>query len=209
MTDPTLAPAADDQADATFINEFLDVDDVLAAPAHLSEKTEILYTKPELEAEINALELELQGLTDGTGAPVLDADGEASVGDAAPQGGRTARVVALEIQAKRREYAESGRKIVLRQLPSEDWLAFEATWKKALDAGAPYPPAMWDDLIAKSAIRPEMTAAKVKALRTKFGNPTLYVLGMTCWKLNTESGISIPFSQLSSAVLKPRRHATS
>lgn len=209
MTEPTLAPAADEQAATNFINEFLDLDEVLSAQVHLAEKTEVLYTKPHIEAEINALELELQRLTDGTGAPVLAADDEASVGDAAPEGQRTARDVALEIQAKRREYAESGRKIVLRQLPSDDWLAFEAHWKQALDKGAPYPPEMWDDLISKSAVRPEMPAAKVKALRKKFGNPTLYVLGMTCWKLNTESGVSVPFSQLSSAVLKPRARATS
>ena len=208
MTEPTVAAAAAEPTD-NLINDFLDLDEVLAAQVHLAEKTEVLYTKPHLEAEINALEIELERLTDGTGSPVVDPADEASVGDAPTASGRTAQVIALEIQAKRQEYAESGRKIVLRQLPSDDWLAFEATWKQALDKGAPYPPEMWEALISQCARRPEMPVEKVKALRKKFGQPTLHVLGMTCWKLNTEGGVSVPFSQLSSAVLKPKQRATS
>lgn len=199
MTDQTT----DVTEQPSIINEMLDLDDFLATDVRRAEKTEVLYTKPHLEAEIDDLELELQRLTDGSGA--LPADEEAAVGDVPTGGDRTAEVVAAEIQAKRREYAESGKKILLRQLASEDWTAFEQQWKTAFDNGAPYPAEMWDDLIAKSAVTPAMPLDKVKALRAKLGHPPLSKIAITCWKLNTEVGVSVPFSRLSSHVLKHKQ----
>lgn len=206
--DESVAPTTDvDTEPASIINEMLDLDDFLATDVRRAEKTEILYTKPHLEAEIDALELELQSLTDGSSA--LPADEEAAVGDVPAGGERTAEVVAAEIQAKRREYAASGKKILLRQLASEDWMAFEQQWKAAFEKGAPYPAPMWDDLISKSAVTPSMPLEKVQALRTKLGNPPLSKLAITCWTLNTEGGVSVPFSRLSSRVLRPKQPETS
>ncbi|MEV5001940.1 hypothetical protein [Nocardioides sp. LML1-1-1.1] len=189
------------------INEMLDLDDLLASEVRRAEKLFPLYTKPHLEAEIDVLQVELESVTDGSAA--VPADDEAAVGDDTPHDGRSAEVIAREIQAKRQEYAASRRMIRLRQLTSEDWLAFEQDWKKTLDKGAPYPPEMWDAVIAASAVAPEMPVDKVRALRKKLGNPPLYELAMEAWKLNTEGGISVPFSRLSSHVLRPKPHAGS
>lgn len=204
--DESVAQTTDTEQ-PSIINEMLDLDDFLATDVRRAEKTEILYTKPHLEAEIDALEIELQQLTDGTGAPLVDE--EAAVGDVPAGGERTAEIVAAEIQDKRREYAASGKKVLLRQLASEDWMAFEQQWKSAFDDGAPYPAPMWDDLISRCAANPAMPLEKVQALRAKLGNPPLSKLAITCWDLNTKAGVSVPFSLLSSRVLRPKPPATS
>lgn len=205
-TDASTTPEPADEA-GSIINEMLDLDDFLATDVRRAEKTEIIYAKPHLEAEIDALELELQRLTDGSGALLVD--DEAAVGDVPAGGERTAEVVAAEIQDKRREYAASGKKVLLRQLASEDWMAFEQQWKSAFDNGAPYPAPMWDDLISRCAANPAMPLEKVQALRKKLGNPPLSKIAITCWDLNAKAGVSVPFSLLSSRVLRPRPPATS
>lgn len=204
MTDQPAAnvPTADT---AGIIDDFLDLDEILSAQVHRAERTEILYLKPHLEAEIDALEAELEKAA--SNPHWTDTSGEAAVGDQ-PAGSATAEELAEQIQAKRREYAESGKKVLLRQLPSEEWTGFEATWKKALDTGSPYPAEMWDDLISKCAVRPTMPVDKVKALRKKLGYPPLHKLALTAWKLNTEGGVSVPFSRLSSDVLRPKVFGT-
>lgn len=202
-TEPTAAGV---ETPESVIDTVLDLDELLASDVRRAEKTEILYTKPHLEAEIDALEAELQQLTDGSSSPMVDEEASLAEG---PVGGRSAEVVAREIQEKRKEYAASGRSVRLKQLPSEDWTAFETTWKAALSKGAPYPVAMWDDLISKCAVAPEMPLAKVQALRAKLGHPPLHKLAMTCWDLNTTSGVSVPKSPLSSDVLRPRKRGMS
>lgn len=201
-TDPTTDPAVD----TSIIDEILDIDALLASNIERAERSEVLYTKPHLEAKIDALEAELERLN--IGADSVQRDGEASVADAAA-GGRSAEVVAREIQELRKEYAASGRLVRLRQLPSEEWTSFEATWKDALAKPPPFPAAMWDDLIAKCAIAPELPVAKVRDLRKKLGHPPLHKLALTCWDLNTEAGVSVPFSRLSSQALAPKRPGTS
>lgn len=189
------------------INEMLDLDDLLANDVRRAEKLVPLYTKPYLEAEIDALQLELESVTDGSAT--VPADSEASLGDDGPSDRRSAETIAREIQAKRQEYAASRKMIRLRQLTSEDWLAWETEWQKTLDKGAPFPPEMWDSVIAASAVQPEMPVEKVKQLRSKLGNPPLYAIAMEAWKLNTEGGISVPFSPLSSRVLRPKERGKS
>lgn len=198
-TEPTTDPAID----TSIIDEILDIDALLASNIERAERSEVLYTKPHLEAKIDALEAELERLNIGSDSN--SPDGEAAVGDAPAAGGRSPEVVAREIQALRREYAASGRLVRLRQLPSEEWTSFEATWKDALSKPPPFPAAMWDDLIAKCAIAPELPVAKVRDLRKKLGHPPLHKLALTCWDLNTEAGVSVPFSRLSSDALKPKR----
>lgn len=200
-TEPTI-----DAADASIIDEILDIDALLASEIERSERSEILYLKPHLEAKIGALENELQRLSIDTDSKTPDA--ERSLADAPAAAGRTAEVVAREIQSLRAEYAASGKLVKIRQLPSEDWTAFEALWKDTLAKGAPYPATMWDDLIAKCAIAPELPLAKVQALRKKLGHPPMHKLALSCWELNTQAGVSVPFSRLSSAVLKPRQPGT-
>ncbi|NGZ99622.1 hypothetical protein G5V59_02495 [Nocardioides sp. W3-2-3] len=140
----------------------------------------------------------------------MPADDEAAVGDTTSRDGRSAEVIAREIQAKRQEYAASRKMIRLRQLASEDWLAWEQQWKTVLDKGAPYPPEMWDSVIAVSAVEPEMPAGKVKETPQEARQPA--ALRDSPWRrgsLNTEGGISVPFSRLSSHVLRPKPHAGS
>lgn len=190
------------------INEMLDLDDLFASEVRRAEKLFPLYTKPHLEAEIDGLLLELQGVSDGSAADPADpadpADEERAVGEHRAASERTAEVITREIEAKRREYAASRRMIRLRQLPSEKWLAWEQQWKDALDKGPAYPPEMWDSLISVSAVEPELPVESVKALRGKVGYPPLAALADVAWKLNTEGGVSVPFSQRSSRALKPR-----
>ncbi|UUW88469.1 hypothetical protein [Pimelobacter simplex] len=204
MTDQPAAnvPTADT---AGLIDDFLDLDEILSAQVHRAEKTEILYLKPHLEAEIDALEADLEKAV--SNPRWLDAVGEVAVGDQADDSA-TAEDLAEQIQSKRREYAESGKKVLLRQMPSDEWTEFEATWKKVLEAGSPYPAEMWDDLISKCAVRPTMPVDKLKALRKKLGHPPLHNLALTAWKLNTEGGVSVPFSRLSSDVLRPKAFGT-
>lgn len=197
-TEPTT-----DATDLSIIDEILDIDALLASEIERSERSEILYTKPHLEAKIDALDSELERANIGAESNLPD--GERSVGEAPATEGRTTEVIAREIQALRAEYAASGKIIRLRQLPSEDWTAFEAHWKDALAKGAPYPVEMWDDLISKCAIAPELPITKVRALRKKLGHPPLHKIALSCWDLNTQAGVSVPFSRLSSEALRHKR----
>ena len=88
------------------------------------------------------------------------------------------------------------------ELPEDDWQAFLTKHKAALEKGEPYPPEMWDELIAACAIAPRMSEDNVRAFRAKFGHTAFAEVSLAAWRVNTSSGVSVPKSSLSSAVLR-------
>jgi hypothetical protein len=74
---------------------------------------------------------------------------------------------------------------------------------EVLDKGPPpFPNDFYNELIEVSAKTPTITAAQAAKLRTKLGDPQMDVLAKAAWAVNTESGVSIPKSPLSSLVLR-------
>jgi hypothetical protein len=91
----------------------------------------------------------------------------------------------------------------------DDWQEFRAKWREVLDKGAPYPNEFYDALIGVSAKTPAITAEKAAQLRTKLGDPQMDALAKAAWDVNTNSGVSIPKSPLSSHVLRQAARAQS
>lgn len=180
----------------SIVDQVLDLDDFLSSDVRLAVKQGAFYTRPDLEAAIEDLNAELDSLTDAQGRPlpVLDR----AVGD----GERSALVVAQELADLQKEYARSRRVIVMQQLNDDGWAEFRATWKTALDGNPPYPPEFYSDLISRCAVRPKIPADKVPELRQKLGGPAFDALWQAAWSVNTQSGVSIPKSFLSSTVLR-------
>jgi hypothetical protein len=180
----------------SIVDTVLDLDDFLSGDVRLALKQASFYTRADLEAEIEELNAELDSLTDSQGRPlpVLDP----SMGD----GERSAPVVAQELLELQREYARSRRVIVMQQLDEDDWAAFQAQWKDALTQQPPYPPEFYADLITRCALRPPIPADKIGAFRKRVGAPAYEEIWRTAWAVNTQSGVSIPKSLLSSAVLR-------
>lgn len=200
---PFVKPTEATPEDLSIISTILDLDELMSADARLAERTVTIYTRPDLEAQIDDLEEELQRLVGPDGEVPTSVD--ATLGDT-----DTARAfhLAEEIQACRKEYAASGRRIRIRQLPSDDWTAFRKRHQKELDDGPPFPDDMWSELIVLSAIEPALTAEQVGQLRKALGAPILHLLANACFSLNTESGVAVPKSRLSSLVLRQRAPET-
>jgi hypothetical protein len=198
-TNPFVKPDSGVDADQSIISTILDLDELMSAEVRLAERIVTIYTRPDLEARIDALEAELTDLLGPNGE--LPSEMDATLGDA-----DTARAYALsdEIETARKEYAASGRQIRVRQLPSDDWTAFRARRKKELDDGAPYPDDMWSELITLCAVEPTLSKEQVAKLRTILGAPVLHMLASACFSLNTEGGVSVPKSRLSSLVRRQR-----
>jgi hypothetical protein len=182
-------------ARTSVVDTVFDLDEFLAADVRLAQKQAAWYTKPDLEAVIEQLNAELDSLTDANGRPLAVPDG--SLVD-----GRTAETVAAELLAVQRDYAASRRYILMQQLDSTDWDAFQAKWKDALNNDPPYPPDFYAELISRCAVRPAVPVEKVPDLRTRLGGPAFEAIWSAAWSVNTRSGVSIPKSLLSSAVLK-------
>lgn len=184
----------------SIVDQVLDLDDFLASDIRLALKQAAFYTRPDLEADIEELNAELDSLTDANGRPlpVLDP----AVGD----GERSAAVVAQELYTLQKEYGASRRVIVMQQLDEDEWAQYQAKWKTALNEDPPYPPDFYVDLITRCAIRPKVTAEQVPALRKRVGAPAFDAIWQTAWQVNTRSGVSIPKSSLSSVVLRQQQH---
>lgn len=193
---PNGAAPTDLLDNKSIVDNVLDLDAFLSADVRRAERMAWFSTKPDLEADIESLHATLEGLTDQNGRPVEER--EASVAG----GPSEANAVAQQIADLQQEYSASMKGIRMRQLDSDSWDEFLAHHKKTLDAGAPYPSEFYDDLISQSAHRPSMSVDQVKQLRKKVGNPQMEVLANVAWDVNTKSGVSIPKSPLSSAVLR-------
>lgn len=201
---PLIKPDAPVIEEPSIVDTILNLDELLSADVRRAEKTARFSTKPWLEGEIEELEFELDQLTDGRGNP-LDPAGDTSLAETS----NPAYAVAQKIQTLRRELAESFVSVRVQQLPADKWMAFEKKHEEALEKGAPYPEAMWDELIVKCAIAPRMTIDQVRSLRTKLGHPPMHAIAMKCWDVCTKAGVSIPKSPRSSHVLRQQQRETS
>lgn len=195
-------PTPDMNGTRSIVDTMLDLDEFLSGDVRLAEKTAYFTTEPQLEAEIDELEARLGEITDEHGRPVEQ--GERSAAD----GQHPAYALADEIEAKRAQLHKSRRGVRVRQLPSSDWAAFKEKHKKALaDPEHERRQAMWDELIVACAIAPAFTPEKLKKLRTMVGDPQVAEIELACWQACTSSGVSVPKSLLSSAVLKHQARA--
>jgi len=192
--DGTTVPAPDLDAGKSIVDTILNLDDFLAADVRLAEKTARFCTQPELEARIETLHAELDSLTDNDGRPLATDDDDLAGAE------RSANVVNSELITAQREYAAAMRSVRMRQMDEDDWVAFMKTHQKDLDEGIPYPPSFYEDLIVGTAVAPRFTVAKLQAFRKKVGHPAFNELSQTAWAVNTQSGVSVPKSPLSSAV---------
>jgi hypothetical protein len=192
---PTPAPLPEPPA-VSIIDTILQLDDYLSGDVRRAEKTARFCSKPWLEADIDQLVFELDSLTDSQGN-ALPA-GEVAVGEQV----RTAEQVAVEIQTLQAEYGAAFVSVRMGQLPSDKWQEFRTTWRTVMDKGAPYPNEFYDALIGVSAKTPAISAEQSAKLRTVLGDPQMDVLANAAWEVNTNSGVSIPKSPLSSLVLR-------
>lgn len=177
----------------SLVDSVLDLDDFLARDVRLALKQAAFYTKPELEADIEELNAELDSLVDAAGRPLPDTD-------RSMEEGRTFETVRMELAAAQKAYAASRRVILVQQLDQDDWDAFQTKWKEDLAKQPPYPPEFYEDLIVQCAHKPTFTVEQVRTFRKKVGAPAFEQLWQAAWEVNTRSGVSIPKSWLSSTV---------
>lgn len=173
----------------SIVDNVLNLDELLSADVRRAEKTARFCTKPWLEADIDELLFELDGLTD-------------EQGNALPENADRALEVAVQIQTLQAEYGAAFVSVRMSQLASDDWKAFRATWREVLAKAGPKSDDFYDALIEVSSLRPKITAAQAKQLREKLGDPQMDALSSAAWDVNTNSGVSIPKSPLSSHVLR-------
>lgn len=190
----------------SIVDNLLDLDEFLSGDVRRAEKTARFCTKPELEARIEDLNAELDSLTDSQGRSLAEPDQDLA------GGGRSAAVVSSEIRDLEREYAAAMVSVKMRQLDEDEWTEFLARHKKALDAratdpGLPYPPDFYEDLISRTAIAPTFTQQQVAEFRAKVGHPVFAEVAGVAWVVNTQSGVSVPKSWLSSAVLRQQAYS--
>lgn len=179
----------------SIVDQILELDDFLSGDVRRAEKTARFCLKPDLEASIDNLHAELATLVDENGRP---AEGEQSMGGTE----RTAEIVALELHAVQTEMAEAFRSVRFRAMPDTDWVAYKEKYRKEMENFEVGKGPMWDELIVKCALAPAFTAAQLADFRTKVGTAVIHDMSLTAWNVNTQSGVSIPKSSISSAVLK-------
>jgi hypothetical protein len=179
----------------SIVDEILNLDEFLSAELRLATKQAAFYTRPDLEAEIEAKNAELNSLTDSQGRPLPVLDGDL-------EDDRSARTVASEVLELQKEYGASRRVVLMQQMDQDDWAAFQLKWKEELLKEPPYAPAFYEDLICSSALKPKIDVDQLRQLRKKLGAPAFEELWRSAWAVNTQSGVSIPKSSLSSGVLR-------
>lgn len=181
---PTVEPPA-----VSIIDTILQLDSFLSGDVRRAEKTARFCSKPWLEADIDALVFELEALTDEQGYPL-------------PGQEAAAQSKAVEIQTKQSEMGASFVSVRMAQLASDRWLEFMAKWREEREKPGDMSNEFWNEVIELSAKTPTITAAQVVELRTKLGDPQMDTLAKVAWDVNTQSGVSIPKSPLSSLVLR-------
>lgn len=192
---PNPAPGAEIPT-VSIIDTILQLDDYLSGDVRRAEKTARFCSKPWLEADIDELKFELDGMVDDKGSPLPR--GEHAIGERV----RTPEQVALEIQTLQAEMGAAFVSVRMAQLPSDKWQEFRTKWREVLEKGAPFPNDFYDELIEVSAKAPTISVEQAAKLRTVLGDPQMDVLANAAWAVNTESGVSIPKSPLSSLVLR-------
>lgn len=204
----TPTPGDDPAAEPSIVDQILNLDELLSADVRRAEKTARICLRPDLEAQIDDLEAQLDALTDQFGNP-LDQTVDASLGEGSGDG--RVRDVALQLAEKRREMAAATRSVRMRQLSDDDWTAFKAKHRKAFETTGESAErrAMFDDLVVSTASAPKITAEQWRQMKTKLGAPQVDAFIGVAWTVNTESGVSVPKSPLSSLVLKRTRPSQS
>lgn len=192
------AAAAVNGMQRSIVDTIFDFDELESGNIRLAITQAAWYTRADLEAQIEALNAELDSLTDSQGRPlpVID-ESMAEV--------RSARTVASELAAVQKTYAASRRVVLMQQLDEDDFQAFQSKWKDDMAKGYPYPAAFYVELITRCAIKPTISEEQLAALRKKVGRPAYDELWRKAWNVNTQSGVSIPKSSLSSAVLSQQQ----
>jgi hypothetical protein len=214
-TDESLAGAAaftqPDPAAAvrepSIVDTILNLDEFLSGDVRLAEKTARFCTKPDLEGTIDELEQQLGLLVDGQGRPAAGSDEALSGASTAGQ----AYDIAQQLHAVRQEYAAAMRSVRLRQLDDTKWQAFRDEHRDAFKTTEQTPErkAMLDQLVVKSSFSPKITLQQLTQMRGRVGAPVIDELVAKAWAANTESGVSVPKSPLSLAVLRQQGPARS
>lgn len=179
---------------ASIVDTVLGLDELLSADVRRAEDTHRFFRRADLQAEINDLSEQLASITDELGRTLDTVD--ASLGE-----DNAARTLALKIQQLRRDYYAASGVVRLRQMESDEWEGFRTTWKDDLNKAAGPGLKMWNALIAKTVIQPDLTVDAVIKMRTIYGAPAMDTLAQKCWDLNAEAGVSVPKSLSSSLVL--------
>ena len=92
----------------------------------------------------------------------------------------------------------------MRQLTDDDWVAFKVEHANAFTTteATTERKKMLEQLLVRSAAAPKFTIEQLAAFRKMVGSPQVDELIEVAWIVNTQSGVSIPKSPLSSAVLR-------
>lgn len=197
------AAPADAEELGSIVDTILELDQLLSADVRRAEDVFRLYRRGDLLAKITELHEWLAALTDDMGRPLSPGDEEAL-----GEGGQV-RALALELEETRKQCLRESGLVRLLQLEADDWEAFKTKWKSEL--AKPEGPAtrMWNALIAATISEPAgVTDTSVIKMRQLYGAPQIDALGKACWDINTQAGVSVPKSPLSSLVLKRLEHET-
>lgn len=198
---PTGDPTPFVVTQPSIVDTILNLDEFLSGDVRLAEKTARFCTRPDIEAAIDEKEHQLGLLVDATGKRLAGANtDEALSGGSDPVEVTTA----LELHELRKEYAAAMRSVRMRQLPDDEWQAFKVEHREAFATTDQTEArvAMLDQLLVKTAVAPAISAEQLAKLRHRVGSPQIDQLISVAWVVNTQSGVSVPKSQLSSAVLK-------
>lgn len=204
-TEPTIpaslgAPTALDHARA-LPERMFSVAEMLET-AKLPERTASVCLRPDLQAEHDRLLSELSRLVDPSGELLDDID-ESTLGEQSATD--RVRELAQEVRAVEVQMHSQSRYIRFRGLPQETAEQFEAEHKQDVKgserdkqkARADF----MDQLIARTAIAPELTVAEVQQMRQVLGVAAWSTVTSTCRAATYNTGVNIPFSSTVSQIL--------
>jgi hypothetical protein len=202
--EPIATPNIGEPDAKSIVDTVFTLDAYLSSDVRRAEKTARFCVDPGIEAQMEDLNAELETLVGPDGRPKSSVD--ASMAD----GGRSALVVSQEIEALEAKYAAAMANVRLKAMDEDDWTAFMARNKAALDGAPPFPAALYEDLILNSEPTVTMPGGKAEpisreqlsGLRKALGHAAFNEISQKAWEVNTSSGVSVPKSSLSSAVLR-------
>lgn len=186
-TEPDAGIFAANQATAQDqINTILDLDTILSS-ARLIERYEEVCVRGDLVREHDDVIRELSRLVDLDGNLVSEDDGDASLADGA-------KVEQLQQRAEelREEMKPATLGILFRAMASDEWEAFDKSHKNG-SGNYKDRPRFEHELIAKCAVRPEMTPADVAGkLRKNLSQGQFVKLFNAAFYVNVQDGLDVP-----------------
>lgn len=193
-------------ADFSPVDTLLKLDDLASGDVRRAEGLARFATRPDLEADIELLEDELRPLVDEQGRPLVPAGEQSMAGET----GRTAEAVNAELRALQAAYAASFKSIRLRQLNGDDWDAFKIKWRDVIEGDDDKKRNhMLDVLVIECAISLKLDETSWANFRQQFGGVATEIVRGKAWSINTQSGVSVPKSSLSSLVQRQLKLAQS